>query len=297
MKKTKLFLLTAFIFLLAIGCSTDNENLDDNLENHIKNVEYKPGVGTPLGAGSVGIVPVSFTIGFTNEATIKNASHTYTIEDFPEVRGIEILDMTTMYWVIKQIEAERTGDWSEFEAAGRMDWLLNLETFRRMITIKLEVKSNKEFFEAVELLEKRTDVDWVSPQPLPPALQVRIPVPETFSGTLGGLGREIEWEIRQDYAALFGGLPEDASTCLYLGTYNNFKAIYFDWMGGDMITKRVIGAVSFVYPNTASIIVVWIKGNFYMLEEAYAQGWLTQEDLTKISNNFAARWAVGLYCR
>jgi hypothetical protein len=69
----------------------------------------------------------------------------------------------------------------------------------------------------------------------------------------------------------------------YYGTHKDCIALLVD-KGGPMITSTYFVAdVEFRAAPTASRIVVWKEGKFYYLREAYAQRWLTQEDIKTIA--------------
>ena len=92
---------------------------------------------------------------------------TYTPEDFPEVKFIRVDDSTklTMELVRKQLEAERTGDWSELKEHVDNNMLVNVANFRRILDLILpeEERSQEKVKEAINLLKGRKDVEHVGP--------------------------------------------------------------------------------------------------------------------------------------
>jgi len=84
----------------------------------------------------------------------------YTPEDFPEGLFSRVDDSTglTMELVRKQLEAEATGDWSEIQHYADNKMLVNVEGFRRILTLTLAEKSKGNVLNAIKLLEKREDV-------------------------------------------------------------------------------------------------------------------------------------------
>ena len=89
----------------------------------------------------------------------------YTLEDFPEVQASEIADLTgyTVELILKQLEAERTGDWSKLQHHVDYGMLVNIEVFRRILCFTLTEKSKENVLETIKRLEKREDVRSAGP--------------------------------------------------------------------------------------------------------------------------------------
>lgn len=80
---------------------------------------------------------------------------TYKPKDFSEVNCIAIDDLTkfTVGWVQKQIYGEKTEE----------KMLVNIEKFRRILSLELKDKSKENVLKAVKVLEKRGDVISANP--------------------------------------------------------------------------------------------------------------------------------------
>ncbi len=91
--------------------------------------------------------------------------------------------------------------------------------------------------------------------------------------------------IKQDYRE-YCGYEDDRSVDItqYYGAYNGncVPLVIRQDASFTAVFKQEIAGVSFVFPESASIIIVWADGNFYSLEEAYESGYLTAEQLEDI---------------
>ena len=88
----------------------------------------------------------------------------YTAEDFPEIDGkvYEITDLSVE--IIKmQLEAQRTGDWSKLQKYVENSMLINIDTFRRILMVRLANPGVENVRNAIKLLEKRKDIISVGP--------------------------------------------------------------------------------------------------------------------------------------
>ncbi len=92
-------------------------------------------------------------------------------------------------------------------------------------------------------------------------------------------------EIEQAWLASMGELPQwyidlqgrPAAGIRYYGTYNGFDILFKGTaVGAD--TTKTIGGVSFTYSNSF-VLYAYADGVFYELEEAYADGLISQESL------------------
>ena len=94
-----------------------------------------------------------------------NYEKTYTTEDFSEIDCSEVFELTalTLELVKKQIIAERTGDWSELQEHVRNGMLMDLNTFRRILYVRLTNPSVENVRNAINLLEERRDFIYVGP--------------------------------------------------------------------------------------------------------------------------------------
>ena len=90
---------------------------------------------------------------------------TYTPEDFPDGLFSRVDDSTalTMELVRKQIEAEKTGDWSELVLHVENAMLVDVENFRRILDLILNEPSRENVLMAIELLKNREDILYVGP--------------------------------------------------------------------------------------------------------------------------------------
>lgn len=79
----------------------------------------------------------------------------YTPEDFAEVNAISVKDLSasTVEWVRKKVQGIPTDE----------EMFIDIENYRRMLSIQLAVKSKDNVLKAVEILKQRDDVQSASP--------------------------------------------------------------------------------------------------------------------------------------
>lgn len=79
----------------------------------------------------------------------------YTPADFPEVNAVAVEDLTslTVDWVKKKVQGIPTEE----------EMLVDVENFRRILSIKLAKKGKENVLKAVQILEQREDVQSSSP--------------------------------------------------------------------------------------------------------------------------------------
>ena len=102
----------------------------------------------------------------------------------------------------------------------------------------------------------------------------------------------IELQIRQDYLEQFviGNNPEmnvnDVIILKNYGIYNNLVIITtnFDSYDAAVVRYMEVDGVQFNFYGWE--IITWRNGRFYNLEEASAQGYLTQDNLKQIKKDF-----------
>ena len=217
----------------------------------------------------------------TNKASLN--SKEYTPEDFPEILldSIEASGPLTHELVLKQLAAQRTGDWRELENHIRNGMLIDLETYHRLLIFTLTGKNTENVIAAINLLEKRNDVQKAEPQ-------LRL-LPQKL-GTYPGLSAETEKQIKHDY--LYNYLDEYAQTYLtiddirfdyYFGNYNGCVVIAFL---GDATVNTFITAAGVVFGFPLSAVMhAWKQGEnstngyFYKVQEAYDLGFLTLDEI------------------
>jgi len=99
----------------------------------------------------------------TKEASLN--FKTYSPEDFPEAFISRVDDSTklTMELVSKQLEAEKTGDWSELRLHIENNMLPDIDNFRRILDLTLTNPGKENVLMAIKLLERRGDVFYAGP--------------------------------------------------------------------------------------------------------------------------------------
>jgi len=114
-------------------------------------------------------------------------------------------------------------------------------------------------------------------------------------GTFEGLGVETEMRILQDYLDANNGFKSpsdpigltvyDIYIDSYFGTYNGCFVFRVDgpWDYPAMVKDLVIAGVRIGTFNFGREPQTWKDGSFNDLQDAYDQGWLTQDDLGSIA--------------
>jgi subtilisin family serine protease len=90
---------------------------------------------------------------------------TYSPEDFPGVRCNRVDDLTalTMETILKQREAEKTGNWSKLKHLTQRDMLVKAEKVRRVLCLTLTEKSVENVLTVIRQLSKRDEVVYAGP--------------------------------------------------------------------------------------------------------------------------------------
>ncbi len=94
-----------------------------------------------------------------NGAASKNL-RTYTIEDFPELELLDVIDLTapTVELAKKQIIAEGTKTWGELQNHIDSQMLIKLDEFRQILCLTLQEVGKENVLKAIKKLESREDV-------------------------------------------------------------------------------------------------------------------------------------------
>ncbi len=98
-------------------------------------------------------------------------------------------------------------------------------------------------------------------------------------------------QIRTDYCAQFNGnyKPEDVSLW-FIGIFDETYVLFADVpdrMYLTWITTDVVAGYTFVYGSSHQM-EVYHEGSFYGLEEAHAAGYLSNEDVAKLYENYCS---------
>ena len=116
------------------------------------------------------------------------------------------------------------------------------------------------------------------------------------------LTTEIENQIKQDYIdwqkSSIHGLKITIDDVVFVdyGIYNGCVPMHIchkEMMFPAALGHEIIGNTIFIYSSFANPIKVWKEGQFYLLTAAYNQGFLTQDDIKSIADNYANK--VGEY--
>ncbi|MCL2763069.1 MAG: S8 family serine peptidase, partial [Treponema sp.] len=90
---------------------------------------------------------------------------TYTPEDFPELNGVQVRDLSkrTMTVVQEQLQAQKTGDWSRLTKRIAHGMLVDVNKFRQILCLDLPIQSKENVLQTIKLLEQRDDIMYVGP--------------------------------------------------------------------------------------------------------------------------------------
>lgn len=99
----------------------------------------------------------------TKEATLMFKE--YTALDFSEIGATSVIDLMpgSTELAKKQVLAEQTGDYSEIQEYVDNDRLLDLDTYKILLSITLDKKSKENVLRVIEILKQRDDVEDASP--------------------------------------------------------------------------------------------------------------------------------------
>ena len=109
------------------------------------------------------------------------------------------------------------------------------------------------------------------------------------------IGNRLEIRIRRDYVEMTRLQPSDLDLewvriLRYYGTFNRASVVTISEGAVGMDSWRAtVAGISFYYPGVFLIIWVWRRGNFYSLQEAYDQNFLTVADLQVIAERHETR--------
>jgi hypothetical protein len=207
----------------------------------------------------------------------------YTPADFPEINCTEIFELMplTFETVRQQIEAERKGYPNAFKGP-----LIDFSTYQRGLEL-IVYESKESLYRAVDLLANRDDIaavyydEWVKPgfQPI--------------RGKFADLGLDVETENQVLLDWFYLRYPDEDSIerltwsadsfniDYYFGAYHGYVVVGFD--PHTWITKSV--TVADKNFGSGANIFAWKKskkpggGRFYEVQEAYALGLLTTDDV------------------
>jgi len=103
---------------------------------------------------------------------------------------------------------------------------------------------------------------------------------------------ELIRRISEDYTAYWSKVGYDVEGYVidYYGKFGDCIPCFLDAVGLDhatAIVTQVICGVEFIYGDSRTI-KVWRDGDFYSVEEAYKNGFLSKEDVLKLANLYRA---------
>lgn len=104
---------------------------------------------------------------------------------------------------------------------------------------------------------------------------------------VGELGAEVASQIKQDYYDKgLGNLGVNEIGLEYYGTYNGAVAVMVFGSNavGDAVWECTVDGIKFSYRNYVPLIV-WKDGEFYTLQEAYGNDFLTKDNLKSIQKH------------
>ena len=93
-------------------------------------------------------------------------------------------------------------------------------------------------------------------------------------------------QIKEDYR---DGGAEGAYITEYYGVYNGncVPLVISNGIALTMLVEQTIAGETFVFADTSKVIDVWVDGEFFTLEEAYENGYLTAEQIADIARTCA----------
>ena len=93
-------------------------------------------------------------------------------------------------------------------------------------------------------------------------------------------------QIKEDYR---DGGAEGVYITEYYGVYNGncVPLVISNGIGLTMLVEQTIAGETFVFADTSKVIDVWVDGEFFTLEEAYENGYLTAEQIADIARTCA----------
>ena len=96
----------------------------------------------------------------------------------------------------------------------------------------------------------------------------------------------LELQIRQSFADKHSVNTDTVSVEFYYGTFNGISVVLMastEFIPGDAVTTVTVSEISFVFP-TANVFSAWREGNFYSIQQAYDNDFLTRTQLQTIKN-------------
>lgn len=89
----------------------------------------------------------------------------HTAESFPEVECLSVQDLTeqTGKLIQRQLAAERSRNWGELKIHVDNNMLVDIKSFRKILSLKLKNKGTESVLSAIDLLNKREDVFHAAP--------------------------------------------------------------------------------------------------------------------------------------
>jgi subtilisin family serine protease len=143
-KSSKLVVLLALLLCIALAfVFLANENYENAVvdEQQVEKIYYDGSVEEDFADDTV-------LITLNKEATRQFL--TYTPEDFPEIDCCSVEDLTgcTVDWVEKQVNGEKTEE----------TMLIDIENYRRILSLELSENSKENVVNAIKLLETREDI-------------------------------------------------------------------------------------------------------------------------------------------
>ena len=100
------------------------------------------------------------------------------------------------------------------------------------------------------------------------------------------LDAQRELAIRQSFAEKYSVNIVGVSVAFYYGTYNGTSVVLMtstEFGAATVITTEIIAGISFTFPSS-NVFVAWRDGNFYSVQDAYDNGFLTRSHLRTIRN-------------
>ena len=121
----------------------------------------------------------------------KGLQKTYGMNDFPELRykKVENLSSPMIKLALKQIEAQKSGNWNELKSFRDNAMLIDIDKIRHILCFTLTGKSKENVIEAIRILEKREDVLYAGPDYVLTVGAVPNPLPTNWASQRDMLNR------------------------------------------------------------------------------------------------------------
>lgn len=112
--------------------------------------------------------------------------------------------------------------------------------------------------------------------------------PDPYAG-FNDWSDEMEAEIKQAYWMMshidLSGFKADELPMYYFGVYSGYAVVLPNGVANDVVIDKTVGGYEFKYGNS-NIILMYKDGAFAYLEDVFAEGKITKDDLDLIYEKY-----------